>query len=146
MLPWWLSSKASTCQAEDACLIPGSGRSPGERNGNPLHSSRLGNLTDRGAWWATVHAAAKDLAVISNLNCSAQVSSNSSSSVHFDLNKITSRDRRETGVSLDILGQAEGSTIQRRNTDAFSPMRRARDGNQPEDDKTLVKGVWLTHQ
>ena len=84
--------------------------------------------------------------MISNLNCSAQVSSNNGSSVHFDLNKITSRDRRETGVSLDILGQAEGSTIQRRNTDAFSPMRRARDGNQPEDDKTLVKGVWLTHQ
>ena len=37
-------------------LIPGLGRSPGEGNGNPLQYSCLGNLTDRGAWWATVHA------------------------------------------------------------------------------------------
>lgn len=30
--------------------------------------------------------------------------------------------------------------------DAFSPMRKARDGNQPEDDKALVKGARLTQQ
>ena len=41
--------------AGDTCLIPGSGRSPGEENGNPLRYSCLGNLIDRGAWWATVH-------------------------------------------------------------------------------------------
>ena len=35
-------------------LIPGSGRSPGEGNGNPLHYSCLENTMDRGAWWATV--------------------------------------------------------------------------------------------
>ena len=34
-------------------LIPGLGRSPGERNGNPLQYSCLGNPTDRGAWWTT---------------------------------------------------------------------------------------------
>ena len=34
--------------------VPGSGRSPGEGNGNPLQSSCLGNPMDRGAWWATV--------------------------------------------------------------------------------------------
>ena len=37
---------------EDAGLIPGLGRSPGMGNGNPLQYSCLGNLMDRGAWWA----------------------------------------------------------------------------------------------
>ena len=41
--------------AEDASSIPGSGRSPGEGNGNPLYYSCLGNPMDRGAWWATIH-------------------------------------------------------------------------------------------
>ena len=36
-------------------LIPGSGRSPGEVNGNPLQYSCLENPMDEGAWWATVH-------------------------------------------------------------------------------------------
>ena len=35
-------------------LIPGSGRSPGGGNGNPLQCSCLENPTDRGAWQATV--------------------------------------------------------------------------------------------
>ena len=35
-------------------LIPGSGRSPGEENGNPLQYSCLENPTDQGAWWAIV--------------------------------------------------------------------------------------------
>ena len=35
--------------------IPESERSPGERNGNPLQYSCLGNPMDRGAWWAMVH-------------------------------------------------------------------------------------------
>ena len=39
--------------------IPGSGRSPGEGNGNPLQCSCLGNTRDRGAWWAIVHGIAK---------------------------------------------------------------------------------------
>ena len=41
--------------ARDASLIPGSGRSPGEGNGNPLQYSCLENSMDRGAWRATVH-------------------------------------------------------------------------------------------
>ena len=44
---------------EDMGLIPGLGRSPGEKNGNPLQCSCLENPMDRGAWWATVHGAAK---------------------------------------------------------------------------------------
>ena len=39
--------------------IPGSGRSPGVANGNPLQYSCLGNPTDRGAWRATVHEATR---------------------------------------------------------------------------------------
>ena len=43
----------------DMSSIPGSGRSPGGGPGNPLQDSRLENLTDRGAWQATVHRVAK---------------------------------------------------------------------------------------
>ena len=41
----------------DAGWIPGSGRSPGGKHGNPLQYSRLDNPMDRGACWATVHGA-----------------------------------------------------------------------------------------
>ena len=47
------------CNAGDLSLIPGWGRSLGEKNGNPLQSSCLENPTDRGAWWATVRGVAK---------------------------------------------------------------------------------------
>ena len=40
-------------------LFPGSGRSPGEGNGNPLQYSCLEDPTDRGAWLATVHRVCK---------------------------------------------------------------------------------------
>ena len=40
--------------------IPGSGRSPGVGNGTLLQYSCLGNPTDRGAWWATVHGVTKE--------------------------------------------------------------------------------------
>ena len=42
-----------------ASLIPGSGRSPAEGNGNPLQYSCLGNPMDRGAWQATFHGVMK---------------------------------------------------------------------------------------
>ena len=58
-LPWWLSVKESACSAGDIGLIPGSGRSPGEGNGNPLLYSCLGNPMNRGAWWAIVHGVAR---------------------------------------------------------------------------------------
>ena len=45
--------------AGDAGLIPGSGRSPGEENGNPLPYSCLENSMDREAWQATVHRVAQ---------------------------------------------------------------------------------------
>ena len=42
-------------------LIPGSGRSPEEGNGNPLQYSCLENPMDRGAWQAIVHSSGKEL-------------------------------------------------------------------------------------
>ena len=50
----WCSGKESTCQAGDACLVPGLGRSPGIGNGNLLQYSGLENPMDRGAWQAAV--------------------------------------------------------------------------------------------
>ena len=51
--------KNPPANAGDVGSIPGSRRSPGERNGNPLQHSFLGNPMDRGAWWATVHGVTK---------------------------------------------------------------------------------------
>ena len=51
--------KESACDAGDPGSIPGSGKSPGEGNDNPLQYSNLGNPMDRGAWQATVHGVAK---------------------------------------------------------------------------------------
>ena len=45
--------------AEEASSIPGSGRSPGERNGDPLQYSWLVNLMERGDCQATVHGVAR---------------------------------------------------------------------------------------
>ena len=50
---------ANVRDARDVGLIPGSGRSPGEGNGNPIQNSCLRNPMDRGAWWAAVHGVAK---------------------------------------------------------------------------------------
>ena len=52
--------KVSACNAGDLGSIPGSGRSPGEGNGNPLQYSCLENPMDGGAWWATVHGVTKN--------------------------------------------------------------------------------------
>ena len=57
--PCGSDGKASAYNAEDPGLIPGSGRSSGEGNGNPLQYSCLENPMDEGAWWAAVHGVAK---------------------------------------------------------------------------------------
>ena len=51
---------ANVGDTEDAGLIPGLGRSLGERNDNPLQYSCLRNPTDRGAWWAEIHGVTKE--------------------------------------------------------------------------------------
>ena len=49
------NSPTNAGDTRDICSVPGSGRSPGEGNDNPLQYSCLENSMDRGAWWATVH-------------------------------------------------------------------------------------------
>ena len=46
--------------------IPGSGRSPGEGNGNTLQYSSLENPRDRGSWWASAHGVTKNRTQLSN--------------------------------------------------------------------------------
>ena len=58
--PGGSDGKESACNAGDPGLIPGSGRSPGEGNGNPLQYSSLENPMDSGACWATVHGGRKE--------------------------------------------------------------------------------------
>ena len=65
-LPLWLTGHESTCNAGDVDWILGSGRSPGEGNGNLLQYSCLGNPMDRGAWWATFHGVTKSQTPLSN--------------------------------------------------------------------------------
>ena len=50
----------------DVGSIPGSGKSPGGGNGNPLQYSCLENPKDRGAWWVTVHRIAESQTRLSN--------------------------------------------------------------------------------
>ena len=49
------ASKEYTYNAGDRSSIPGSGRFPGEGNGNPFQHSWLKNPMDGGTWWATAH-------------------------------------------------------------------------------------------
>ena len=51
----------SPANAGDLSSIPGSGRSPGEGNGNPLQYSYLGNPMDKRSWLAIDHGLVKEL-------------------------------------------------------------------------------------
>ena len=53
------NGKESACNVGDLGSILGSGRSPGEENGNPLQYSSLENPMDKGAWQASVHGVEK---------------------------------------------------------------------------------------
>ena len=58
--------KDVTAAAGDVGSIPGSGRSPGVGNGNPLRYACLGNPMDRGALWAAVHGVSKSWTQLSD--------------------------------------------------------------------------------
>ena len=60
-LPGGSVGKKLPVKQEHTGLIPGSGRSPGEGNGNPFQYSCLGNLMDGGVWWDTAHEITKEL-------------------------------------------------------------------------------------
>ena len=65
----------------DSRSIPGSGRTPGGRNGNPLQYSCLENSMDTGAWQATVHGVTKSWTRLSTLTCTLPLSHNTVSSI-----------------------------------------------------------------
>ena len=66
VFPGSSESKESANNAGDPGSISGLGKSLGEGNGNPLQCSCLENLTDGGAWGATVHGVAKSQTRLSN--------------------------------------------------------------------------------
>ena len=59
LFPGGSDGEKSACNSGDLGSIPGSGRSPGEGNGNPLQYTRLENPMDGGARWATAHGVTK---------------------------------------------------------------------------------------
>ena len=59
--PGGSEGKESAYNTGDLGSIPGSRRSPGVGNSNPLQYSCLENLMDRGAWQATVHGSQRDV-------------------------------------------------------------------------------------
>ena len=60
--------KNPPANARDSSSIPGSGRSSGEGNGNPLHYSCLGNPRDRGAWQEIAYGVTKSQTSLRNNN------------------------------------------------------------------------------
>ena len=69
--------KNSLANIGDSGLIPGSGRSPGGRNGNLLQYSCLGNAMDRGARWDTVHGVTRSQTWLSTLACTERTQAKS---------------------------------------------------------------------
>ena len=64
--PGGSDNKESVCNVGDLGSIPGSGRYPGEGNGNPLQYSCLENPMDGGTWQATVHGVTKSRSRLSH--------------------------------------------------------------------------------
>ena len=80
LLPWCLmgfpggsDGKESTCNEGDLGSIPGSVRSPGEGNGNPLQCSCLENPRDGGAWWAAVYGVVQSGTRLKRLSSSSSI-------------------------------------------------------------------------
>ena len=64
---------ANAGDLRDMGLIPGSGRSPGGRNGNPLQYSCLEDPMDKEAWWAAGHRVTKSHTRLKQLNTQQQM-------------------------------------------------------------------------
>ena len=64
--PGGSEGKESACDAGNPGSIPGSGRYPGEGNGNPLQYCCLENSMDRGTWQATDHGVTKSQTQLSD--------------------------------------------------------------------------------
>ena len=75
-LPGGSEGKESACNVGGLSSIPGSGRSPGEENGNSLQYSWLENLMEGGAWRAIVHRVAKGRTQLKRLSMHAHATYN----------------------------------------------------------------------
>ena len=89
--------KLPAYNAGDPGSIPGSGRSPGEGNGNPLQYPCLENPMDRVAWWATVHGVTKNRTQLSNFTSLAR----SIAGAYPITSDVTEQNE---GLQLEILG------------------------------------------
>ena len=85
---------------------PGSGRSPGERNGSTLQYSCLGNPMDREAWWATVHDVTKELDMTERLSMHAHTHSHQSPLDHLSPFPLSGHGNTfSTGQNLPLCNQ-----------------------------------------
>ena len=66
-----MAPPAKAGDLRDAASVPGLGRSPGGRHGNPLQYYCLENPKDRGAWWAVVYRVAKSQTQLKHLSMHA---------------------------------------------------------------------------
>ena len=103
-----MSPPASAGDTRDAGLIPGSGRSPGEGNSNPLQYSCLENSMDRRrAWWATVHGITKSWAWLSTHTHALYISVISSREFCFYLSQqlkfVFLKKQSDTSVKINTL-------------------------------------------
>ena len=80
---------ASVGGARDVDLIPRSGRSPGEENGNPCQYSCLENSMGRGALWATVCGVPKSQTRLSQTQCSPRVKNNLPKTTELVTNRVS---------------------------------------------------------
>ena len=102
--PGSLDGKASSYNVGDLGLIPGSARSPGEGNGNPLQYSCLENPMDWGTWWATVHGIAKSPTRLSDFTFTFTLSL-------FVAVKSYNSKRQSIGTKVHLLVQSANTCI-----------------------------------
>ena len=87
---------ANAGDTRDMDSKPGSGRSPGVGNGNPLQYYCLENPMDRGAWWAAIHGVAKNR---TRLNTRARAHTHTHTHTHTTNFKVKLAATSESGIS-----------------------------------------------
>ena len=111
-LPWWIRVKNPPTNAGDTGLLPGSGRSPEEGNGNSLQYSCLESPTDRGAWRAAVHGVTKSqtpLKQLSNMKTEVHSGEKTESQSNSNLNNSGNSKSRKRTDSCPSSGTEAGT-------------------------------------
>ena len=110
--------KNRPASAGDLGSIPGSGRSPGEGNSNPVQYSCLGHPMDKGAWWAAVHGVTKKPDMTERLNADVQSALRSQMQKPPLLLRAWSEDSRESMV----LGKGERDSKEKKHSSSRKSM------------------------